>query len=253
MQYGIYTSAAGALAMESRLDVVANNLANADTPGFRRGYAVFQQRLTEALEPPLYEPQRNAVLDELGGGLFVHEVAFDERSEGLNPTSNTFDVALQGDGWFAVRHDGEELYTRAGNFIRNQDGRLVTADGQSDVLDVEGNPIDIPGVGGVVIDENGVIHVNDEPVAQLARVGSVDYRAFRPTGENLYRHVGQGELEPATGRVRQGFLEHSTVNSVREMVEMIRTFRAYESNQRMITQQDESFGRAVNDIGRSSS
>ena len=250
MESGIYLSAAGALAQESRMDVVANNLANVDTPGFRRGYTTFQKRLNESLEEPFYEPSRDPVLDEVAGGIFVHEVSFDERNGSMDQTGGQFHVGLNGDGWFTIARDGETLFTRAGNFIRNGAGRLVTADGRGDVLDVNGKAIQLPSSGRVLIDEAGTIRVDDLPIAQLAIRGEVDHEKYMPAGDNNYRYVGEGLPEPGTGRVMHGFLEHSTVSSVHEMVALIRTFRAYESNQRMITQQDESFGRAVNDVGR---
>ncbi len=249
MEYGIYLSAAGALAAESRLDVVANNLANADTPGFKRGYTLFQERLTEAFEPPSYEPSRDSVLDRIGGGLFVHEVAFDRQNGALYRTEGEFDVGLVGEGWFAVRRDGETLYTRAGNFQRGSDGRLRTADASAEVLDIAGKPIELPGAGLTLIDERGTLFVDDVPIARLALAGG-GAGDFTPAGDNLHRREPGTVAAPATARVMHKFLERSTVSPVEEMVAMIRTFRAYEANQRMILQQDQTLGRAVNDVGR---
>ncbi len=250
MEYGIYKSAAGAMAAEARLDVVANNLANIDTTGFKRQYAVFQQRLTEALEEPRFEPSRNQTLDRLGGGLLVQETTYDRQTGAMNPTGGDLDVAIEREGWFVVARDGEQVYTRAGNFVRSANGTLRTADGLGKVLDVNGAPIQLPGAGNILIDQAGNILVDDEFVAQLDVRGEVDYRQFIPAGNNLFRYIGSQKPEPATGTVRHQVLENSNVSPVREMVAMIRTFRAYESNQRLITQQDESFGRAVNDVGR---
>ncbi|MFN0056832.1 MAG: flagellar hook-basal body protein [Planctomycetota bacterium] len=250
MLNSIYMSAAGALAAETRMDVVANNLANLETPGFRRGYAVFQERAAEVYETPRIDPGFDPVLNQLGGGLLVHEVSYSSEPGGLGETGESLDVAIEGDGWFEVEREGQRFYTRAGNFERAADGRLVTADGRANVLDDKGKVVVLPARGALAIDENGQIRAGDARVAQLALKGSLDSNAFVPHGDNLYRYTGATPIASASGRVRQGFLERSGVNPVTEMVQLIRTFRAYESNQRLITQQDQALGRAVNDVGR---
>ncbi|MEM7166721.1 MAG: flagellar hook-basal body protein [Planctomycetota bacterium] len=247
--YGIYLNAAGSLASETRIDVLANNLANVDTPGFKRGFAVFQERPTEAYEPPRYDPAPKRVLDELGGGLFVHEVTFDDTIGMVQQTGNTLDLALQGDGWFTVQVGDEQLYTRAGNFAMSPDRFLITADGRGQVLDTSGNPIQLPDQE-VTVAGDGQISAGGDPIARLWVQGSVDHEHYEPVGDNVFRFFGEGTPQPSDARVLQGSLERSTVQPVQEMVAMIRTFRAYESNQRMITQQDQALGRAVNDVGR---
>ncbi len=251
MELGIYKSAAGALAAEARLDVIANNIANIDTPGFKHGYAVIQARETAALELPRFEPSRREVLDRLGGGALVSEVAFDRSSGALFRTGRDLDVAIEGDGWFPVAKDGETFYTRAGNFLRAADGRLVAAASGAAVLSDAGQPIVLPSGARTAISEDGAIFVDDEPIAHIAARGTLDPGQFAPHGDNLFRYLGQGAPAPASNsRFHQAFLERGTTNAVREMVAMIRAFRAYESNQRVIVQQDETFGRAVNDVGR---
>lgn len=247
--YGIYLNAAGSLASETRIDVLANNLANVDTPGFKRGFAVFQERPTEAYEVPRFDPAQDPVLDRLGGGLFVHEVTYDKTLGMVQQTGNSLDMALQGDGWFTVQVGDEQLFTRAGNFGLTPDRFLVTADGRGKVLDDKGQPIQIPS-DGVTVGSDGQISSGDTPVAKLLIQGKVNHRMYQPVGDNLFRFHGEGQPEASNAQVMQGNLERSTVQPVQEMVAMIRTFRAYESNQRMITQQDQALGRAVNDVGR---
>lgn len=250
MQHGIYLNAGGALAAETRLDVIANNLANIDTPGFRAGTVVFQERLSEALEDPgSHRLVPDPVLDARGGGILVHHVSYDTVPGAHLHTGETFDLALDGDGWFTVRADGETRFTRAGNFVRTADGTLATAGGEATVLDVHNRPVKVPD-GALSIAEDGTIRSGERQVATIAIRGSVDPDSFIPTGSNLFRYVGDGLPERGAAKVRQGFVERSTVSPVRSMVEMIRTFRAYEANQSMIRQQDEAFGRAVNDVGR---
>lgn len=251
MQNSLYLNAAGSLAAQTRMDVAANNIANVDTPGFRRQFAVFQERMAEVWEKPKLTPSWDDVLNDQGGGLFVHEVTYTDEVGTLRSTGNDLDLAIQGQGWFSVEQGGETLYTRAGNFARSADGTLVTADGQSKLLDKNGDPIVVPSsVGEVGVQGNGTIRFDDVPVTQLSVRGSNNYRQFVPTGDNLYRYIGSGTPDVSDATIQQGFLEASTVSPVSEMVNLIRTHRAYESNQRMITQQDQVMGRVVNDVGR---
>jgi len=247
---GIYLSAAGALAAEARLDVVANNIANVETPGFKRSFTLVRERPPEAVAAGIRGRGRPD-LDALGGGPIVQEVRFDSARGGLRSTGEPLDVAIDGDGWFSVDRGGEVLHTRAGNFVRTADGLLATADGQGLVLDDGGSPITLPAVGSIDIGEDGTIAVGGETVARLGVTGSLDPDRFQPAGGTLFRRSGPGAPEEAEGyRIRQGTLETSTAEPVREMVRMIHTFRAYETNQRMIALQDESLGRAVRDVGR---
>lgn len=231
------------------MDVVANNLANVDTPGFKRSFAVFQERLNEAKEPPRLEVSRRQILDRVGGGLFVHEVAFDPANGLMQQTGNSLDVALEGDGWFTVAAGDDRLFTRAGNFAKSESGLLVMADGAAQVLDDRGRPIRVPD-GQLAIAEDGQVSVDGEVVAKLWIQGSADPKRYQPVGGNRYALVDGAAPGPAAARVHQGFLERSTVSAVQEMVTLIRTSRAYEANQRMITQQDQALGRVVNDVGR---
>jgi flagellar basal-body rod protein FlgF len=247
---GIYLNAAGALAAEARLDVIANNIANVDTPGFKRSFTLQRARAPEATVPSRAAGGR-ADLDALGGGLFIQEVRFDASQGGIVPTGEPLDVAIDGDGWFGVELDGETLYTRAGNFQRRADGVLATADGRGTVLDLGGGPIVLPDGGSAPsIDESGQITVDGVLVGRIGVFGTLDPRAFEPAGGSLFRSK-EGLLPESEGaRLRASMLESSTSDPVREMVRMIQTFRAYETNQRMIALQDQALGRAVNDVGR---
>ena len=247
---GIYLSATGAIAAEARLDVIANNLANIETPGFKKSFTLQRERPAEAFEPSRIQYRGRPELDQVGGGLFIQEVRFDATQGGITQTGNDLDAAIQGEGWFGIAQGGETLYTRAGNFRRNAEGTLVTADGQGAVLDAAGGTIQLPAVGTLEIGRDGTVTADGEPVGQIGVFGTLDPRQFEPEGGTLYRSKN-GLLPPAEDFVvRGGMLERSTAEPVREMVKMIHTFRAYETNQRLIAMQDQSLGRAVNDVGR---
>jgi flagellar basal-body rod protein FlgG len=253
MIYGMYLSAAGALVEDARQGVIANNLANSTTAGFRPDAVTFSARLTEAQERNDYRFDVNPVLERLGGGVFVDDIAFSKRSGAYTRSANPYHVALAGDGYFAVTDGASTTYTRAGNFQLGPDGSMVTADGGYRVLDVAGQPIRIEGEGAsdVTIDKRGVIWVGETRAAQLSVMGSVDPTAFVKVGDN--RYAARPGVVPAptpAPTVHQFLLEDSAVNAVGEMVELIKSYRAFEANMRILKLQDETVGRTVNDVGK---
>lgn len=252
--YGIYLNTAGGLIEEARGAVIANNLANVRTPGFKRDLAVFRARGTSADEGRTFRHEVNPILERIGGGVLLEEVASVTDAGPLEASSNPFHVALEGEaGLFAVTDGSRTFYTRAGNFVRDRDGTLVTADGRYTVLGSEGEPIRVQAdASEVVIDDQGHILVDGEARGAFRIAGDLRSGAFEKVGENLYRHRGAGEPTRPSGpvRVRQFFVENAAVNPVAEMTRMISSMRAYETNLQMIQVQDETLGRAVNDVGR---
>lgn len=248
MIYGIYLNGAAALVEDARQNVIANNLANIETAGFKRDLAVFRARGNEASERDEFEI--NAVLDHLGGGVILDEVAYTTQTGSFIHTGNPLHVALAGDGLFAVTDGRETYYTRAGDFRRSGDGRLVTADGMFGVLDAGGKEVRVEGAADLEIDRRGSIAANGEPLGQLQIVGPFDTAHFEKVGENLYRWTGTGAPQPVRGEVHQYELEAARVDSIREMVALIQSFRSYETNMRMIQMQDETLARLVGDVGR---
>ncbi|MBI4585789.1 MAG: flagellar hook-basal body protein [Planctomycetes bacterium] len=249
MLYGVYLSTAGALAEEARQDVIANNLANVNTTGFKGDTAVFRARLAEALEKSsAAKNRRSPLLDQVGGGLLLDEVSFTGKNGPLDPSSSALDLGLQGDGFFRVSDGVQEFYTRDGRFQRSADGLLVTGDGLQ-VLDDRGRPIRIP-LGELRVGERGDLSVDGAALGRLGLSGSLDPRQFEKVGANLYRHRGAGTAPRATPAVRQFYLERSTVSPIQEMVRMIQSQRAYETNVHMIRIQDATLERAANGIAK---
>lgn len=257
MLYGLYTSGLGAIAQSVRLDVIANNIANLNTPGFRRDQISFRERLTEALEDIPDFRYYNALVDRHGGAPFIDSIRFDSQAGGYEQTGRPLDVAIQGDGFFAVREAGNPdrvLYTRAGNFLFNSQGRLVTADGRYEVLNTNLSPIDLLSVEDVspdfVIDQNGTLYQAGEAVGTLGVRDFDDYSKLLKQGDQLFEDLGAGPREATGYRVDSGFLESSSANPLTEMTEMIKALRILESNLQMIRVQDSTLDRAVNDFGR---
>ncbi len=250
MIYGLWLSAAGLQTSQYRQAVIANNLANADTVGFKESLAVIRERLVESRSGGKLS-SAHPVLDDMTGGSFVAPT-YTRFSQGqIEPSSNPLDVAIIGEGFFQIKQGEQIRYTRDGRFTVNAEGRLVTVAGGFDVLDVERRPIVLGqrNAGPARIAEDGTVYRGDTVAGQLGVVDFADKSLLRHVGKSGFEPVGIEPL-PATARVRSGALERSTVDPIRTMASMIEAARAYQMNAMMISLQDGMLGRAVNDVGQ---
>ena len=248
MPNALYVSAEGAHAQSTRLDVIAHNLANVDTVGFKRELAVFQARYSEAIESGQQAPGLGS-LDDIGGGIEVRETVTDFASGPLKKTGNRTDVAIRGDGvFFQVRKYDEVLLTRAGNFTVDPLGRLTTQQGY-EVLSDTGEPIlisdpkwqvDSTAAVRQLAGSQNLALVRPELLANLVRVGE---NLFRPTGDPVPVEATQRAVAPES-------LELSGVQPTTEMVEMIQASRALEANVNMMKAQDQMLSGLVNRVMR---
>jgi flagellar basal-body rod protein FlgF len=237
---GIYNSLAGMLPGTLRQEVIANNLANANTVGFKKDKVFLQTMLDASLVMQKDANQNPLLLD-------AENVATDFGQGALRSTGNPLDVALSGRGYFALETPNGVRYTRAGAFTLNADGYLVDSNGYT--VQGDAGPITIPS-GDVTISENGAIIVGGQEVAQLKIVDFEEPDALVKQGENLFKaRAGATECPTLQITMRQGFLEDSNVNVVQEMVEMIKLQNTYQTSARVLMAQDESLNKAVNDVG----
>jgi flagellar basal-body rod protein FlgF len=240
VERGLFAAASGMLADQIRQDVIANNLANATTAGFKGDTAV-----GEAFPSLLINQiQTGATIGKLGLGSRITEVATDGSQGALRQTGGTYDLAIAGDGWFSVQGPNGVAYTRNGAFTTDAKGQLVTADAQP-VLDDGGRPITVG--NNATISPDGRVTVDGRQVAKLA-VTALDPKRLHKLGDNLY--TGTVVKNAPASRVEQGFLEGSNVNSVKEMVDLISTMRSFEAGQKAVQALDDTLGKAVNDVGR---
>ena len=249
MPYGLYLSAEGAHAQVSRLEVVANNLANVDTVGFKRDLAIFQARYAEAVEQGLDEAGSGSIND-LSGGVMVEQTATDYSPGPLKRTMVPTDMAIDGEGFFLVQKGDDVLLTRAGNFQMTAAGSLVTQQGYP-VLNDSGAPVAIePANGPWELTPTGTIR--QRGVAQnLAIVQPASLGDLVKIGENVFRPLA--EPEPVAGdqrRVLGGYLEMSGVRPTTELMEMIEASRAVEINLSMMQTQDQMLSALVNRVLR---
>lgn len=243
MLRGLQISASGMLAQQVRHDVIASNLANADTTGYKADEAVFRAALERAIWRH-HDPYKGAETPQVGAmpfGVEVDQIHADLRPGAITPTGRSLDVANDGEGFFVVSTPQGERYTRDGAFRQSADGTLVTADGMP-VLGARGA---IRSAGApLTIAPNGDVLANGQVVDRL-RVVQVQ-NALK---EGANRFAGNAQpLQQFSLQV--GALERSNVSVVQAMVDMIMAMRAYEASHRAVLAHDETLQRAVNDVGK---
>lgn len=251
MVYGIYQSAAGMQVNLYRQAVLANNLANLDTVGFKRDLTIVRERRVESLENPAEAGRSDRVLDRMTGGSLVSPTFTSFEQGQIQATGGRLDAAIEGDGFFAVDDAGTTRYTRDGRFALNRDGLLVTVAGGRPVLDDQGEPIVVPAQarGRVQIEGGGDVRSGEVSFGRIGTVSFDDRSGLRKVGANLF-DAGHMEARPVAARLRTNAIEASTVDPTKAMVSMIEVTRAYELNANLVTLADATLGRAVNDIGR---
>lgn len=250
MVKGLYTAYTGLLNQQNRLDVVSNNLANSTTTGYKKEGSTTQS-FDEVMAVKVNDASSGFINQNIGGlnlGVKIGETYRDYSQGSLKATSNTWDLALTGEGFFSVSFTnkaGEEsiMYSRDGSFSLTQDGYLVTKDGDY-VLGQDGQ-IQVPTDASISVDETGNIYADGQYVDKLALVDFEDYNYLEQYGENLYTAVDGATQKDATSGVMQGYLEMSNVNVVSEMVQMITISRAFETNQKVMNSIDETLEKAV--------
>lgn len=249
MIYGLYNSAAGMLVNEYRQAVIANNLANADTAGFKEQIAVFAERPPEGVDGLRHGPSAKD-LAHMNGYLWLGQTYTDHRPGSLQKTDNPTDLALDGPGFFVFEVAGGPQYSRDGRLVMDAFGQLRAATDGAPILDAGGAFVQLnPHGGKPQFDEDGRVMQDGAVVGQLA---VVDFAA----PENLL-HAGSGrfmdqdaDLAPSVARVLNGMHENSGVQPVQELVDMIEVSRAYQLNAQMVSMQDQSIGRLISLLSR---
>lgn len=246
MPYGLYISAAGADVQSQRMQILSHNLANVDTPGFKREFAVIQARAAEAVETG-QATEGDGSINDVGGGVSLAETMTDFAAGAFRQTGLPTDMAIDGDGFFVVDKNGDQMLTRAGNFRFTPNGELKTAQGYN-VLAEGGEPIAInPSLPWDVSDDGRITQAGVQIPLALVEPGSLG--DLVRSGENLFSPLATTFPVPVSERrVISGYVEQSSVKPAQEMMELIETSRAYESNVRMIQNQDQMIGALVNRV-----
>lgn len=255
MLQSLKVSEAGLLAQEQKVDVLANNLANAATPGFKRMLATY--RLAPPPAPGLagvpatsLPPANPNVL--MPGGILQVTTVPDLRPGPMQPTGNPLDVAVDGEGFFVLQTAQGERYTRNGSFTLDDEGRLTNQTG--DPVLGDGGAIEVPPGALLEIATDGTVRANGADLGRLRLVQPANALAFAPDGGTSFT-IAPGAQAPTTvpeegRRVAPGFLEGSNTNPISDLVAMITAQRVFEAGQRVISTTDETLGKNVNEIPR---
>lgn len=229
-------------ALRRHLDIIANNLANMSTPGFRGEQPIFSEYIMPIAEDT-----------DLSGAAalisYVDDPALfrDFQPGRMKLTGNPLDVAINGEGWFAVETADGERYTRAGNFSLDADGRLVTMAG--DPVLGDGGPIVFePQETGVAIAADGTISTDAGEKGRIRVVTFADQSQLVKEGSGLFSSP-LPPVETATARVSQGVVEQSNVNAIEQITEMIRVTRTYEATARILAQASQLREGAIETLG----
>jgi flagellar basal-body rod protein FlgG len=276
---GLYTGAAGMLSETIRMDVVANNLANADKTAFKSDITVFKsfpQMLIRRLNDdgvrkfPLGSYDTMPIVGRLGTGVEVNEVYTNFEQGSLRETNNPFDFAIEGDGFFVVETERGLRYTRNGSFLLDKDNYIVTKDGykvlgENGYIKVQSNNFVVNEKGEIIVNRdlyNRQIVSNvendwasSEIIDRFKIVTFREKRELKKEGNSFYyetefsgpAYTPEPENMP---KIRQGFIEQSNVNIVKEMVYMIEVQRAYEANSKSVISHDNALGRLFNTFSR---
>lgn len=246
-------AATGMNAQQLNVEVIANNIANVNTTGFKAARAEFTDLLyqaermqgipNQAGESPIPEGA------QLGLGVRTAAIRNLHRQGPLASTGNQFDIAINGRGWFQVNApNGEIMYTRAGSFNKDAAGQLVTLDGYvlNPAVIIPNNAV------GVTINESGQVFVKLDGQPQPQNVGQLQLATFandaglEPIGNNFYREtpasgppITGAATDPGFGRIHQGYLESSNVDPVKEITNLISAQRAFEMNSKVIQAADD--------------
>ncbi len=250
MNSGIYPAVSGSLAAMRKLDVISNNLANINTPGYKRDKMTFEGLLAGNVNPPAVPQSMTA--DPI---LQKENIYIDYTSGPTSQSGNPLDLALDGDGFFAVTTPEGTAYTRQGNFRTSADGTLVTMEGypvQGVERDKQGKaaPIKIKG-NRVEIDSKGNVTVDSAAAGTLSVVDFKKPYALIKSGTALFIPSDpQAKPQPGKAQVQQGFTEGSNVDSIGEMVQLIETNRYFEACSKVIKGFDDIAAKAVNELGK---
>ncbi|NLK99514.1 MAG: flagellar hook-basal body protein [Clostridiales bacterium] len=256
MVRGLYTAYTGMANEQKRLDIIANNLANAATVGYKEEN-VTNQAFDDVLTIKIRdnsEAFNDRPVGKMSLGVKLGEAYTNYTQGSLRQTGNSYHLALEGQGFFTMSvtdraGNVDTKYTRNGSFTMTRDGHIVDADGNH-LMGESGEVIIPTDAVNVEVDATGGIYADGNYIDTLLIADFEDYNYLIKSGDTMFETVEGASIIPATARVNQGYTEQSNVNVVSEMVEMISVTRAYEANQKVIQSIDQTLDLAANSVGK---
>ena len=255
MVRGQYIAGTGMLLQRRMMEIITNNITNADTTGYKKEHLVshsFDEVLINRINDPHIVGQTRVLrhspdVGPMNLGTQIDQLYVNYQDGALEGTERSTDLALMGDAFFVMETTAGERYTRSGAFYIDELGYLV--DGEGHFLLGENGRVYVGGMN-FYVDQSGGVYLDGEYTNSIRVVSFADNESLRKQGSNLYYSLVAPQAETNRYTIFQGFLETSNVDIGREMVDMLMVFRTYETNQRILTMIDETVGKAVNEIGR---
>lgn len=256
MVQGINTAASGMISVLSQNDIIANNLANINTPGFKQLMPTFKN----IHEFKIYETTNNGTnskgnsIGSISAGSAIDATQLDFRQGALNKTNSPLDVAINGEGFFVVEKETGEYYTRNGSFSLNQEGDLITNAGDK-VLGENGRAINIDiemgSLSDIIIAADGRIMQKEQEIDRLKIVDFEDKSKLRMMGNSLFKNIDKNQqpVELENCMVSQGYIESSNANIIESMINSITGARTYESLSSVIKSANSTVRQAVTQVG----
>lgn len=223
-----YIALSRQMGLWNQLNVVSNNMANMNTSGYRQDNILFKSFLTETPKAEGFGSSRVHFTQDFG--------TYSNFTEGsIVSTGNTFDLAIKGDGFFAIETESGEKYTRNGNLTLDVDGKLVTSEGFP-ILSEAGTPFFIaPGEKNISISETGEVSTENGMIGKIKLVKFEDNNKLEKIGSTMFENAAGNRMDMATNAsVAQGYIEKSNVNAIEEMTKMINIQRSYDFIQQMV-------------------
>ena len=257
MVKGLYTAYTGMINEQNRMDVLSNNMANVTTVGYKKEGAT-SQSFDQVLDLKIKDSTVGYNLATREGytsrGVKIGENYTDWSQGSFRITGNTYDLALGGNGFFAIEFTNKSgetstKYSRAGEFQLDSAGNIVTHEGDY-LLDVNGKHIKVDPLKETTIDRAGNVIQDGKTLAQIQVADFKNYDYLKKYGETYWEPIQGAEMQSADGQIYSGYLEASNVSTVTEMVNLITISRQYESNQKIIQTIDSTLETAVTRIGK---
>jgi flagellar basal-body rod protein FlgF len=251
MIYGLYLSATGILANSYNVDVLANNLANSETVGFKRDLTLFRQRLTQAQQSNHAGDWSDPILEKMGGGLSVNPSVIDTQQGELEATGNPLDLGIDGKGYFAVKDANGTHLTRDGRLMVDGNGNLIMTNSRgSKVLDDQQRPIVLNPGAVASVGTDGSISQNGTTVGKVGLFDVPEPGKLTKNGSDELNYPEMAQIRAGTGQIRSQNVERANVDPTTELAELIEAQRQLEANANMIHYQDETLQSLVQDVGK---
>jgi len=256
LEKGSYVAASGSMAQERAMDIISNNLANVNTPGFKGDRLLFESYLkrsanSESSIPTSEQIKRGSITPSTEDSEYlVTNNSYTNFEQGsLKMTEQQTDLALTGEGFLSVWTPGGERFTRGGTFKIADSGELVNHEGFP-LLGTDNKPVYVGDQSFFVKTDGEVTDIDNNNIGRLKVVDFEDKSQLKKSGNNVFEASNMATMTSPKAEIQQGYLEMSNVNPVSEMTRMITTLRTYQSMQKTIQSEDEMTTRLISDVGR---